>query len=191
MVWIGLGAVILMAAGISFMLSLQGMVGWPVAPSKAVRAAQDRSPATTPSSSQTEVPLSEDSIEALLTDLDQAVQRKDVEAVLRLIAPDAVIVIRMKQGSHHHTALLTREDYRKALAAEFAFPSANDFARSNTTVSLAPDERSAKISFKTSETLRQAEREFAVEGEQTLIVAMRGEKPMIVSLERDVPGDST
>ena len=37
---------------------------------------------------------------------------------------------------------------------EFAFPSANDFARVNTTVTLASDERSAKVSFKSTETLR-------------------------------------
>jgi hypothetical protein len=188
---IGLGAMVLIAVGISFVPRLQNVAVWPLSPSKAVHSSRAPSPATTPSSSHPEIPLTEESIEALLADMDQAVRRKDVEAVLRLIAPDAVIVIRMKQGPHHQTALLTREDYRKALAAEFAFPSANDFSRSHTTVSPAPDERSAKISFKTTETLRQAEREFAVEGEQTLIVAMRGDKPMIVSLERDVPGDPT
>jgi hypothetical protein len=73
---------------------------------------------------------------------------------------------------------------------EFAFPSANDFARTNTTVSLAPDERSAKVSFKSTETLRQANREFKVEGEETLIVRVRAEKPAIVSLDKVVPGDS-
>jgi hypothetical protein len=118
-------------------------------------------------------------------------KRKDVNGVLRHIAPDAVILIHMKQGSHQQTAMLTREEYRKALASEFTFPSANDFARVNTTVSLASDERSAKISFKTTETLRQANREFKVEGEETLIVKMRGEKPVIVSLEKGVSGDST
>jgi hypothetical protein len=87
--------------------------------------------------------------------------------------------------------MLTRDEYGKALASEFAFPSANDFARSNTTVSLASDERSAKVSFKTTETLRQANREFKVEGEETLVVRMRGDKPSIVSLEKGVPGDST
>ncbi|MCP9453335.1 MAG: DUF4440 domain-containing protein [Nitrospira sp.] len=188
---IGLGAMVLIAVGISFVPRLQNGGGWPVASSRAVRSSQGPLPATPPSPSQPESPLTTESIEALLADLDQAVQRKDVEAVLRLIAPDAVIVIRMKQGPHHQTALLTREDYRKALAAEFAFPSANDFSRSHTTVSPASDERSAKISFKTTETLRHAEREFTVEGEQTLIVTMRGDKPVIVSLERDVPGDPT
>ncbi|MBH0184694.1 MAG: hypothetical protein HP477_04535, partial [Nitrospira sp.] len=66
-----------------------------------------------------------------------------------------------------------------------------DFTRLNTTVSLAADERSAKVSFKSTETLRQANREFKVEGEETLIVRMRGDKPVIVSLDKVVPGDST
>ncbi len=138
-----------------------------------------------------DVPLTRASIDLLLDGLDRAAKSKDVDGVLRHLALDAAILIHMKQGAQQQTATLTREDYRKALAAEFAFPSANDFARVNTAVILAPDERSAKISFKSTETLRQANREFKVEGEQTLIVKMRGDKPMIVSLEKFVPGDST
>ncbi len=138
-----------------------------------------------------EVLLTRASIDLLLNELDQAVRKKDVEGVLRHIAPDAVIVIHMKQGSNQQQAALTRDDYRKTLAMEFDFPSANDFTRLNTTVSLAGDERSAKVSFKSTETLRQANREFKVEGEETLIVRMRGDKPAIVSLDKVVPGDST
>lgn len=138
-----------------------------------------------------EVLLTRASIDLLLNELDQAVRKKDVEGVLRHIAPDAVIVIHMKQGSNQQQAALTRDDYRKTLAMEFDFPSANDFTRLNTTVSLAADERSAKVSFKSTETLRQANREFKVEGEETLIVRMRGDKPAIVSLDKVVPGDST
>jgi hypothetical protein len=74
---------------------------------------------------------------------------------------------------------------------EFAFPSTNDFTRVNTAVSLAADERSAKVSFKTTETLLQANREFTVEGEETLIVRIRDHKPAIISLDKVVPGDST
>jgi hypothetical protein len=138
-----------------------------------------------------EVLLTRASIDLLLNELDEAVRKKDVEGVLRHIAPDAVIVIHMKQGSNQQQAGLTRDDYRKTLAMEFDFPSANDFTRLNTTISLAADERSAKVSFKSTETLRQANREFKVEGEETLIVRMRGDKPAIVSLDKVVPGDST
>jgi hypothetical protein len=73
----------------------------------------------------------------------------------------------------------------------FAFPSANDFTRTNTSVSLAADERSAKVSFKSTETLLQANREFKTEGEETLVVNVRDGKPMITSLEQTFPGDST
>ncbi len=140
---------------------------------------------------KSEVLLTQVSIDLLLNELDHAVRKKDIEGVLRHIAPDAVIVIHMKQGTNQQQARLTREDYRKTLAMEFDFPSANDFTRLNTTVSLAADERSAKVSFKSTETLRQANREFKVEGEETLIVRMRGDKPVIVSLDKVVPGDST
>ena len=149
------------------------------------------SPDPSPQLPKEEVPLTAASIDLLLDDLEQAVKRKDVNGVLRHIAPDAVILIRMKQGPHQQTAMVTREEYRKALVSEFAFPSANDYARVNTTVSLASDERSAKISFKTTETLLQANREIKVEGDEALIVTMRGDTPVIVSLEKGVPGDST
>lgn len=118
-------------------------------------------------------------------------RRKDVDGVLRHIAPDATITIHMKQGTQQQIATLTREEYRKTMAMGFAFPSANDYARVNTTVSLAPDERSAKVSFKSTQTLRQTHRELKIEGEEILVIRLRDDKPVITSLEQVVPGDST
>ena len=138
-----------------------------------------------------EVYLTRESVDLLLNDLDQAIRRKDVDGVLRHIAPDATITIRMKQGTQQQIATLTRGDYRKALAMEFAFPSANDFARVNTTVSIASDGRSAKVAFKSMETFRQEHRELKVEGEETLVLGIRDDTPVITSLEQVVPGDST
>lgn len=135
--------------------------------------------------------LTREGIDRLLGALDDAVRRKDVDGVLRHISYDATITIHMKQGPQHQTALLTRDDYRKTLAMAFAFPSDNDFARTNTSVSLAADERSAKVSFKSTETLRPANHEFKAEGEETLVFTIRDGKPMITSVEQTFPGDST
>ena len=135
--------------------------------------------------------LTREEIDRLLGTLDDAVRRKDVEGVLRHISYDATITIHLKQGPQHQTALLTRDDYRKTLAMAFAFPSNNDFTRTNTSVSLAADERSAKVSFKSTETLRPANHEFKAEGEETLVFTIRDGKPMITSVEQTFPGDST
>jgi len=135
--------------------------------------------------------LSRESIDLLLDALDQAMRQKEPEGVLRHLAPDATITIHMRQGTQQQTAILTREEYGKSLVMGFAFPSANDFSRTTTTVSLAPDERSAKVMFKSTETLRQAQREFTIEGDITLVVKIRDDKPVITSLEQIVPGDST
>lgn len=140
---------------------------------------------------QPDVRLTRDGIDRLLDALDEAVRRKDVDGVLRHMTHDATITIHLKQGPQQQMAVLTREDYRKTLAMSFAFPSANDFTRTNTSVSLAADERSAKVSFKSTETLRQANREFKTEGEETLVFSIRDGKPMITSLEQTFPGDST
>lgn len=153
-------------------------------------------PSVIPADSQakpdtSDVRLTREGIEALLNTLDEAIRRKDVDSVVRHMTSDASITIHMKQGSHQQMALLTREEYRKTLAMAFAFPSANDFTRTTTSVSLAADERSAKISFKSTETLLQANREFKTEGEETLVVNIRDGKPMITSLEQTFPGDST
>lgn len=158
------------------------------------RAATTRSPAAPVDQSKTakaDVVLTREDIDRFLDTLDQAIRRKDIDGVLRLFAPDAVITIQMKQGTQQQTVTLTRDEYRKTLEMSFAFPSANDFVRTHTAVSLAPDERSAKVSFKSTETLRQAEREITIEGEGTLVLRVRGDKPVIVSLEQSVPGDST
>lgn len=187
---VGLGLVIVAGGGYVLWPMFQGQPARPVSSSSSTVRTQPLTPnpSATP---KPEVPLTQASIDLLLNNLEDAVKRKDVDGVLRHFAPDAVILIRMKQGNQQQTAKLTREEYRKALATEFAFPSANDFARVNTTVSLASDERSAKISFKTTETLLQTNREVTIEGDETLIVAMRGHKPAIISLEKGVPGDST
>lgn len=141
--------------------------------------------------SKPEIHLTRAGIDFLLDALDQAIRRKDVDGVLRHIAPDATVTIHMKQGAQQQIATLTREEYRKTLAMGFAFPSANDYARVTTTVSLAPDEQSAKVSFKSTETLRQTHREIKIEGEETLVIKIRDDKPVITSLEQVVPGDST
>lgn len=138
-----------------------------------------------------DVRLTREGIDHLLDALDEAVRRKDVDGVLRHIAHDVTITIHLKQGPQQQMAMLTREDYRKTLAMSFAFPSAHDFTRTNTSVSLAVDERSAKVSFKSTETLRQVNREFKTEGEETLVFTIRDGKPMITSLEQTFPGDST
>lgn len=140
---------------------------------------------------QADVRLTRQGIDLLLDALDEAVRRKDVNGILRHITHDATITIHLKQGPQQQMALLTREEYRKTLAMSFAFPSANDFTRTNTSVSLALDERSAKVSFKSTETLLQANREFKTEGEETLVFNIRDGKPMITSLEQTFPGDST
>jgi hypothetical protein len=188
---IGLGVIVAVALGYVLLSRFQGLPTQPFSfPASTVQTGVvSRNPSSQPS--KPEILLTRASIDLLLNELDEAVRRKDVEGVLRHIAPDAVIVIHMKQGLHQQTAGLTREEYRKTLAMEFAFPSTNDFTRVNTAVSLASDERSAKVSFKSTETLRQANREFKVEGEEILIVKMRDDKPAIVSLDKVVPGDST
>jgi hypothetical protein len=140
---------------------------------------------------RSDVRLTREEIDRLLDRLDEAVRQKDIDGVLRHIAHDATITIRLKQGPQQQTAVLTREDYRKTLAMKFAFPSARDFARTTTSVSLTADERSAKVSFKSMETLLQANREFKTEGEETLVVNIRDGKPMIIVLEQAFPGDST
>lgn len=140
---------------------------------------------------QPDVRLTREGIDLLLNALDEAVRRKDVDGVMRHMAYDATITIHLKHGPQQQMALLSREEYRKTLAMSFAFPSANDFLRTNTSVSLASDERSAKVSFKSTETLRQANREFKTEGEETLVLNIRDGKPMITSLEQTFPGDST
>lgn len=137
-----------------------------------------------------EVRLTRDEIDKLLDELDRANREKDIDRIIRMIAPDAAITIHMKQGTQVQSATLTRDDYRKTLSMAFAFPSGNDFARTNTSVSVASDERTAKVSFKSSETLRQVNRELKAEGEEILVFSSRDGKVVITSLEHTVPGDS-
>ncbi len=188
---VGLGLVIvLIGIGYLFLFKPQGLStqNFSFSSTEVQRSPSSPNPSLKPS--EPEPPLTRTSIDVLLNTLDQATRQKDVDGILRHLAPDAAVTIHMKQGPHQQSAMLTREEYRKTLTMEFAFPSANDFTRVNTSVSLAPDERSAKVSYKSTQTLLQSNREFKIEGEETFVVRMLGNKPMIVSLEKVVPGDS-
>lgn len=188
---IGLGlGIVIIGIGYLVLFKPQGLLTQSFSFSSSAAQPSPSSPNPSLKSSEPEPPLTRASIDLLLNTLEQATRQKDVDGVLRHIAPDVTVIIHMRQGTQQQSAMLTREEYRKTLAMEFAFPSTNDFARVNTTVSLAPDERSAKISYKSTETLLQSNREFKVEGEETFVVRMLGNRPMIVSLEKVVPGDS-
>lgn len=147
--------------------------------------------AQTVTPAKADVRLTREMLTQLLAQLDQARRQKDAAAILRHLAPDAIITVHMKQGTQQQTASLTREEYGATLQMAFAFPSGNDYTRVSTTITLAPDERSAKVSFKSTETLHQQRRELKIDGEGTLIVRMRDDRPVIVALEEVVPGDST
>jgi ketosteroid isomerase-like protein len=188
---IGLGLVIVIVGlGYLFLFKPQGLSNQSFSFSSSVAQPSPTSPNPSLKPSKPEPPLTRASIDLLLNYLEQATRQKDVDGVLRHIAPDVTVIVHMRQGPHQQSAMLTREEYRKTLTMEFAFPSANDFTRVNTTVSLAPDERSAKVSYKSTQTLLQSNREFKIEGEETFVVRMLGNRPMIVSLEKVVPGDS-
>ena len=188
---IGLGLVIIVIGiGYLFLFKPQGLSTQSFSFSSSATQPSPSAPNPSPKPSEPETPLTRASIDLLLNNLDQATRQKDVDGVLRHLAAEVTVIIHMKQGAHQQSAMLTREEYRKTLTMEFAFPSANDFTRVNTTVSLAPDERSAKVSYKSTQTLLQSNREFKIEGEETLVVRMLGNKPMIVSMEKVVPGDS-
>jgi len=188
---IGLGLVIVIVGlGYLFLFKPQGLSNQSFSFSSSVAQPSPTLPNPSLKPSKPEPPLTRASIDLLLNYLEQATRQKDVDGVLRHIAPDVTVIVHMRQGPHQQSAMLTREEYRKTLTMEFAFPSANDFTRVNTTVSLAPDERSAKVSYKSTQTLLQSNREFKIEGEETFVVRMLGNRPMIVSLEKVVPGDS-
>jgi hypothetical protein len=188
---IGLVLVIgIIGIGYLFLFNPQGLSTQTFSFSSSATPTNSSSPNSSRKPSGQEPPLTRAAIDLLLNNLDQATRQKDVDGILRHIAADAPVTIHMKQGAHQQSAMLTREEYRKTLAMEFTFPSANDFARVNTTVSLAPDEQSAKVSYKSTQTLLQSNRELKIEGEETFVVRMLGNKPTIVSLEKVVPGDS-
>ena len=188
---IGLGLVIvIMGIGYLFLFKSHGLSTQSFSFSSSATQPSPSSPNPSLKPSEPEPPLTRASIDLLLNNLDQATRQKEVEGILRHLAPEVAVIIHMKQGTHQQSAMLTREEYRKTLTMEFAFPSANDFTRVNTTVSLAPDERSAKVSYKSTQTLLQSNREFKIEGEESFVVRMLGNKPTIVSLEKVVPGDS-
>ena len=133
-------------------------------------------------------PVTKEGVEVVLSLIDYAVQKKDADAILRHIAPNATFTIHMQRGANRQSTSMNRDDYRKALQTGFAFPGAYEYRRVGTIVEAAPDGRSAKAIFRSIETLRQGGQEARIEGEEVATFRAQGLEPVIVAIEQTVLG---
>jgi ketosteroid isomerase-like protein len=154
-------------------------------------------PSTSPRQSQivSHPPLStangsvtKEGVEVVLSLIDHAVQKKDADAILRHIAPNATFTIHMQRGTNRPSTSMNRDDYRKTLQMGFAFPGTYEYRRVETVVEAAPDGQSAKATFRSVETLRQGGQEARIESVEVATFRAQGQEPVIVAIEQTVLG---
>lgn len=132
--------------------------------------------------------VTKEGVEVVLSLIDHAVQKKDADAILRHIAPNATFTIHMQGGTNRPSTSMNRDDYRKTLQMGFAFPGAYEYRRVGTVVEAAPDGQSAKATFRSVETLRQGGREARIESVEVATFRAQGQEPVIVAIEQTVLG---
>ena len=75
-----------------------------------------------PSPSTANGRVTKEGVEVVLSLIDQAVQKKDANAILRHIAPHASFTMHMQRGDNRQSTSMNRDDYHNTLKTGFAFP---------------------------------------------------------------------
>ena len=127
--------------------------------------------------------LEERRIETLLVAYDKAVNQKNLEGILVHMADDMTFKASLQSSSETTHVTFTRSQYRLRLQQTYAATEAYIFLREGTTITLAPDGKSAKVEFQMLEYATFSGGEWQVRGTEVMRVELRNGRPMITAVE--------
>jgi hypothetical protein len=127
--------------------------------------------------------LVEARLTALLTELDQAANRRNVEGLVRYVAPDARMTVIVQFSGTEQELTMTREQYRTSLMQSFAMAQEYRWTRTDTDVRLASDGRKAVARFHGTESITTNGRRLVFALEKELTFSLNGPQPLIVSMK--------
>lgn len=127
--------------------------------------------------------LAEAQVTSLLTELDQAANSRDVDRLVRQVAPDARLTVVVQFSGTEQELTMTREQYRTSLRQSFAMAQEYQWTRMDTDVRLAPDGRTAVARLRGTESIMTDGRRLMFALEKELTVSLKGPQPLIVSMK--------
>lgn len=127
--------------------------------------------------------LAEAQVTSLLAELDQAANRRDVEGLVRHVAPDARMTVVVQFSGTEQELTMTREQYRTSLRQSFAMAQEYQWRRMDTDVRLAPDGRKAVARLQGTESIMTNGQRLVFALEKEFTFALQGPQPLIVSMK--------
>lgn len=126
--------------------------------------------------------LAEAQVTSLLAELDQAANSRDVDGLVRHVAPDARMTVVVQFSGSEQALTMTREQYRTSLRQSFAMAQEYQWTRMDTEVRLAPDGRKAVARLRGTESITTNGRRLVFALEKELTFSLQGPRPLIVSM---------
>jgi ketosteroid isomerase-like protein len=127
--------------------------------------------------------LAEAQVTSLLAELDQAANRRDVDGLVRHVAPDARMTVVVQFSGTEQELTMTRDQYRTSLRQSFAMAQEYQWTRMDTDVRLAPDGRKAVARLQGTESITTNGRRLVFALEKELTFSLQGPQPVIVSMK--------
>ena len=123
-------------------------------------------------------------LEALMDDLDQATTHRDVDALMRHIAPNAQFrfIVERPDGRGVRT-YRTREDYRREILAGILMTRDVRRVRHSAEFQLAPDGHTATGIIEATEERETDGRRIAYHVQETMTYSFQGDTPLITSID--------
>jgi hypothetical protein len=127
--------------------------------------------------------LAEAQVTSLLAELDQAANSRDVDGLVRHVAPDARMTVVVQFSGTEQELTMTREQYRTSLRQSFAMAQEYQWTRMDTNVSLAPDGRKAVARLRGTESITTNGQRLVFALEKELTFSLQSPQPLIVSMK--------
>lgn len=127
--------------------------------------------------------ISEQEVQSVIQAVDKAANDRSVKGILTHMADDVVVKLILTDGSQNKLYSLNRAQYAMLLEEGFKVAKEYEYGRKDTTISIAPDGKSAEVSSQTIETLTFPDGSQRSEAEETAILELRNGKVVITSVK--------
>jgi ketosteroid isomerase-like protein len=127
--------------------------------------------------------ISEQTIHAILDDVDKSLKLKDAEGVVAHLADDVLVKTRIETPGQTYNSNYTRDQFKRSLLQTFNSTPIYDFNRTGRSVVVAADGQTATVTSQTIENVAAGGRVFRNESQETATFEVRQGKILITSIE--------
>ncbi|MDA2909817.1 hypothetical protein MYX04_02665 [Nitrospiraceae bacterium AH_259_D15_M11_P09] len=127
--------------------------------------------------------INEEQIQTVLEAVDKAANEKNADGILAHMADDVVVKVNVPNGRTSKTFSLNRDQYRRLLKEGYRVAQIYEFGRKGTRIKIARDGKSAKVSSRTYETMRNQNGSQRTDSLETATFELRNDKVVITKVE--------